>query len=122
MTAPPRPTILAGMTPPEPGFLDILDRLAPIASAVAAILVVGIMASGVKAKNRSNDQRAEAEKRRAEAEQRRHEESMTALKELIRRTSPPQAGPADWPRERRAKAAVSMPRGRNSGPGALASP
>ena len=117
------------MTPPEPGFLDILDRLAPIASAVAAILVVGIMASGVKAKNRSNDQRAEAEKRRAEAEkrraeaeQRRHEESMTALKELIRRTSPPQAGPADWPRERRAKAAVSMPRGRNSGPGALASP
>ena len=90
------------MTPPEPGILDVLVSLAPLASAVAAILVVGIMASGVKAMNRSNDQRAEAEKhraeaeqRRAEAEQRRHEESMTALKELIRRTSPPRAGPAE---------------------------
>ena len=94
--------MLAGMTPPEPGFLDILARLAPIVSAVAALLVVIIMASGVRAMNRSNDQRAEADKRRAEAEQRRaeaeqrrHTESMTALTELIRRTSPPQAGPGD---------------------------
>ena len=87
--------MLAGMTPPEPGFLDVLARLAPIVSAVAALLVVIIMASGVRAMNRSNDRRAEADKRRAEAEQRRHTESMTALTELIRRTSPPQAGPGD---------------------------
>ena len=56
--------MLAGTTPPEPGFLDILARLAPIVSAVAALLVVVIMVSGVRAMNRSNDQRAEADKRR----------------------------------------------------------
>ena len=39
--------------------------------------------------------RAKAEQRRAEAEKNRHEESMTALAELIRRTSPPRPGPAE---------------------------
>ena len=77
--------MLAGTTPPEPGFLDVLARLAPIVSAAAAVVVALIMARGVRAMNRSNDQRAEADKRRA-------------------------------------KAAVSMPRERNSGPGAPVSP
>ena len=41
--------------------------------------------------------RAEADERRAEADERRHTESMTALTELIRRTSPtsPPPGPAE---------------------------
>ena len=110
------------MTPPDPGALDVLVSPAPLASAVAAMLVVVIMTRGVRAMNRSNDQRAEADKRRAEAEQRRHTESMTALTELIRRTSPPQAGPADQPRERRAKATERIPQGGNSGPGAPGAP
>ena len=103
------------MTPPDPGTLDVLVSLAPLASAVAAMLVVVIMTAGVRAMNRSND-------RRAEAEQRWHTESMTALTELIRRMSPPQAGPADQPRERRAKATERIPQGGNSGPGAPVSP
>ena len=41
------------------------------------------------------ERRAETEEHRADAERDRHEESMTALKELIRRTTPPQAGPAE---------------------------
>ena len=89
------------MTPPGPDTLDVLIRLAPLASAVAAMLVVGIMAFGVYEMRRSNDQRAEADKRRAKAETNRHAESMTALQELIRRTSPPssQAGPLPGPAE-----------------------
>ena len=52
------------MTPPDPGTLDILVSPAPLASAVAAMLVVEIMTAGVRAMNRSNDRRAEAEKHR----------------------------------------------------------
>ena len=54
---------------------------------LAAIAAAGIWVFG-SAMHRSNKQRAEAEKNR-------HEESMTALEELIRRTSPPQPGPAE---------------------------
>ena len=43
----------------------------------------------------AEQRRAEAEQRRAEAEQHRHEETMTALTELIRRTSPARPGPAE---------------------------
>ena len=43
----------------------------------------------------AEERRAEREEHRAGAERDRHEESMTALKELIRRTTPPQAGPAE---------------------------
>ena len=43
----------------------------------------------------AEERRAEPDERRADAERDRHEESMTALKELIRRTTPPQAGPAE---------------------------
>ena len=60
----------------------------------AIVAATGIWVFGLAMK-RANDQRAEAEQRRADAEKNRHEESMTALKELIRRTSPPQAGPAE---------------------------
>ena len=60
----------------------------------AIVAAVGIWVFGLAMKH-SNDQRAEAEKRRAEVEKDRHEESMTALKELIRRTSPPRPGPAE---------------------------
>ena len=48
----------------------------------AVVVAAGIWVFG-SAMHRFNKQRAEAEKNR-------HEESMTALKELIRRTSPPQ--------------------------------
>ena len=66
----------------------------------AIVAAVGIWVFG-SAMHRSNKQRAEAETRRAEAEKNRHEESMTALSELIRRTSPPssQAGPRPGPAE-----------------------
>ena len=60
----------------------------------AIIAAAGIWVFGLAMK-RGNDQRAEAEQRRAEAEQARHEESMTALTELIRRTSPPRPGSAE---------------------------
>ena len=60
----------------------------------AIVAAAGIWVFGLAMK-RANDQRAEAEQRRAEAEKNRHEESMTALKELIRRTSPPQPDPAE---------------------------
>ena len=43
----------------------------------------------------AEQRRAEAEQRRAEAEQHRHEETMTALTELIRRTSPSRPRPAE---------------------------
>ena len=51
--------------------------------------------------DRANKRRAEADERRAEAEKNRHTESMTALTELIRRTSSPssQAGPRPGPAE-----------------------
>ena len=51
-----------------------------------------------KRRAEAEKRRAEAEQRRAEADERRHTESMTALTELIRRTSPtspPRPGPAE---------------------------
>ena len=60
----------------------------------AIVAAAGIWVFGA-AMHRSNKQRAEAEQRRAEAERDRHTESMTALKELIRRTAPPQSGRAE---------------------------
>ena len=107
---------------PEPGILDVLVRLAPLASAVEAMPVVGIMAFGVYEMRRSNDRRAEADKRRAKAEENRHTGSMTALSELIRRTSPPQAGPADQPRDRPSKATEGIPPAPEFGPGRPGSP
>ena len=54
----------------------------------AIIAAVGIWVFGIGMLVQ-NWLRAKAEQLRAEAEQRRHEETMTALTELIRRTSPP---------------------------------
>ena len=104
MTAAPRPTILAGMIPPGPDTLDVLIRLAPLASAVAAALVVGIMAFGVYEMRRSNNQRAKdaSAAQAAAADDRKVTQGMlAALQELIRRTSPPssQAGPRPGPAE-----------------------
>ena len=65
-----------------------------LAIAAGNMLAAIVAAAGIRvfgsAMHRSNKQRAEAEKNR-------HEESMTALKELIRRTSPSQPGPAECP-------------------------
>ena len=88
------------MTPPETGALDVVLKLAPIVAA-SGIWVFG---AGMLVQNwrraKAERRRAEAEKNRhtesMEADRRRHEEAMTALTELIRRTSsPPRPGPAE---------------------------
>ena len=91
--------ILAAMTEYETASLAIAEAGLYIAVATAFASTVSAVAAGIWrfgiAMNRSNKQRAEADQRRADAERDRHEESMMALKELIRRTAP-QAGPAEW--------------------------
>ena len=62
------------MTPPETGAIDVPIGLGP---AIAA-LGVWVFGVGMLVRNR----------RRAKAGKNRHEESMTALSELIRRPSP----------------------------------
>ena len=119
LTAPPRPTTLAGMTLPEPGVLAVLAEY--VLRAGPTIAAAGIWFFGFHMM-RGNT-------RRADAEQNRHTEAMTALaqaaedrkamqaqaaedrkvtqgilaalQELIRRTSPPssQAGPQPGPAE-----------------------
>ena len=79
----------AGLTATYIGLAIAAGNMLAAIVAAAGIWVFG------SAMHRSNKQRAEAEQRRAEAERDRHTESMTALKELIRRTAPPQAGPAE---------------------------
>ena len=98
--------ILAAVTEYETASLAIAEAGLYIAVATAfastvSAVAVAIWGFGI-ATNRSNKHRAEAdqhraetEERRADAERDRHEESMMALKELIRRTAP-QAGPAEW--------------------------
>ena len=68
--------------------IDYGVELGPLIAGLAAValLVVTIIKG-------NTDKRQHTES--MEAEKNRHEESMTALKELIRRTSPPQAGPAE---------------------------
>ena len=98
------------MTPPEPGTLDVVLKLAPIIAA-SGIWVFG---AGMLVQNwrraKAERRRAEADQRRAEAEKNRHtesmeadrhrhEEAMTALIEIIRRTSPPSSPPQPGPAE-----------------------
>ena len=87
----------AGLSIAEAGlYIAGATAFASAVSAVAAaVAAVGIRRFGI-AMDRSNKRRAEADQHRADVERDRHEESMTALKELIRRTAPPQAGPAEW--------------------------
>ena len=66
---------------------------------VAATLIVGfgqiaIVAVGIRAMNRASDERARDRRQHARAQEQRHDESMTALRELIARTAPA-APPAD---------------------------
>ena len=96
--------MFASMTPPGPDTLDVLIRLAPLASAVAATLVVGIMAFGVHEMRRSNNQRAKdaAAAQAAASDDRKVTQGiLAALTELVRRTSPPpsQDGPRPGPAE-----------------------
>ena len=98
------------MTPPEPGTLDVVLKLAPIIAA-SGIWVFG---AGILVQNwrraKAERRRAEADQRRAEAEKdrhtesmeadrHRHEEAMTALIEIIRRMSPPSSPPQPGPAE-----------------------
>ena len=116
------------MTPPEPGTLDVVLKLAPIIAASgiwvfgAGMLVQNWRRAKAERRRAEADQRRaeaekdrhtesmEAEKRRAEAEKNRHtesmeadrhrhEEAMTALIEIIRRTSPPSSPPQPGPAE-----------------------
>ena len=102
------PWILSAMTEYGTASLAIAEvglhiaGATAFASAISAVAAVDIRRFGI-AMNRSNKRRTEADRRRVEPDERRaeverdrHEESMTALKELVRRTAPPQAGPAEW--------------------------
>ena len=93
LTAAPRPATLAGMTPPEPGALDVALKFAPL------IAASGIWAFGI-AMCIQNWNRAKADERRAEqaaADSKVTQGMLAALTEILRRTSPPssQAGPAE---------------------------
>ena len=72
----------AGLTASYIGLAIAAGNMLAAIVAAAGIRVLG------SAMHRSNKQRAEAEKNR-------HEESMTAIKELIRHTSPSQPDPAE---------------------------
>ena len=74
------------MTPPETGAIDVPIGLGP------AIAALGVWVFGVDMLVRN--------RRRAKAGKNRHEESMTALSELIRRPSPARAGLTARPRRR----------------------
>ena len=92
------------MTPLGPDTLDVLIRLAPLTSAVAATLVVGIMAFRVYEMRRSNNLRAKdaSAAQAAAADDRKVTQGMLAApQELIRRTSPPssQDAPRTGPAE-----------------------
>ena len=95
LTAAPRPAILAGMMFEKTTLAATLAATlaGALVAAVAVLVTISVLYfGGIKHDNRH----------RAEAERHRHEESMTALKELIRRTGSPARAvrfhPGDRPR------------------------
>ena len=94
LTAPPHPTTLAGMTPPEPSLFAVIVEYVIRAGLIVAAAGIWYFGIGMK---RSNDRRAEDA-----ADDRKVTQAMlAALTELIRRTSPPssQDGPRPGPAE-----------------------
>ena len=87
LTAAPRPTILAGMTPAETAGLTFADVIDVALGAGPLIAAVGIWWFGF-AMNRSNTRRAEAEKNR-------HTEVMTAFKDAAENCKAMQAQAAE---------------------------